>query len=141
MGIHGDKNQSERDYVLRQFRKSSAGILVATDVAARGLGTYTSPVNGRARLLGRWKTGLMPNKLRKLSYNVRRFTKYVLPTRRRFTKYVLPTRKRFTKYMLPTRKRFTKYVSPTRRGFTKYVLPTRRRFTKYVLPTRRRFTK
>jgi len=37
MGIHGDKNQSERDWVLREFRKSSAGILVATDVAARGL--------------------------------------------------------------------------------------------------------
>ncbi|KAG8276281.1 putative ATP-dependent RNA helicase ddx17 [Homalodisca vitripennis] len=37
MGIHGDKNQNERDYVLREFRKSSAGILVATDVAARGL--------------------------------------------------------------------------------------------------------
>lgn len=36
--IHGDKNQQDRDYVLHQFRQSSNGILVATDVAARGLG-------------------------------------------------------------------------------------------------------
>ncbi|KAK1383831.1 ATP-dependent RNA helicase-like protein DB10 [Heracleum sosnowskyi] len=35
--IHGDKNQSERDDVLNQFRKGSCPILVATDVAARGL--------------------------------------------------------------------------------------------------------
>lgn len=36
--IHGDKNQQDRDNVLNQFRQSSTGILVATDVAARGLG-------------------------------------------------------------------------------------------------------
>lgn len=35
--IHGDKSQSERDSVLSQFRSGSAPILVATDVAARGL--------------------------------------------------------------------------------------------------------
>lgn len=35
--IHGDKSQMERDYVLRQFRMGKARILVATDVAARGL--------------------------------------------------------------------------------------------------------
>jgi len=35
--IHGDKSQSERDYVLNQFRIGKAPILVATDVAARGL--------------------------------------------------------------------------------------------------------
>lgn len=38
LAIHGDKNQQDRDYVLNQFRMSSGGILVATDVAARGLG-------------------------------------------------------------------------------------------------------
>ncbi|XP_071442425.1 probable ATP-dependent RNA helicase DDX17 [Hetaerina americana] len=37
MGIHGDKSQQERDYVLKSFRKGRAPILVATDVAARGL--------------------------------------------------------------------------------------------------------
>ncbi|CAN1853222.1 DEAD-box ATP-dependent RNA helicase 46, partial [Linum perenne] len=35
--IHGDKSQSERDYVLNQFRSGRAPLLVATDVAARGL--------------------------------------------------------------------------------------------------------
>ncbi|XP_015590835.1 ATP-dependent RNA helicase dbp2 [Cephus cinctus] len=37
IGIHGDKSQQERDYVLNQFRNSRSSILVATDVAARGL--------------------------------------------------------------------------------------------------------
>ncbi|KAF5191252.1 Atp-dependent rna helicase [Thalictrum thalictroides] len=35
--IHGDKSQGERDSVLNQFRNGSSPILVATDVAARGL--------------------------------------------------------------------------------------------------------
>ncbi|XP_049863206.1 uncharacterized protein LOC126356303 [Schistocerca gregaria] len=35
--IHGDKSQQERDYVLAEFRNGKAAILVATDVAARGL--------------------------------------------------------------------------------------------------------
>ncbi|KAL3813805.1 hypothetical protein ACJIZ3_015073 [Penstemon smallii] len=35
--IHGDKSQGERDYVLNQFRSGRSAILVATDVAARGL--------------------------------------------------------------------------------------------------------
>lgn len=35
--IHGDKSQGERDHVLYQFRTGEAPILVATDVAARGL--------------------------------------------------------------------------------------------------------
>lgn len=35
--MHGDKSQQERDHVLREFRKGRSPILVATDVAARGL--------------------------------------------------------------------------------------------------------
>ncbi|GIL49349.1 hypothetical protein Vafri_5723 [Volvox africanus] len=35
--IHGDKKQSERDYVLQAFKDGRTPILVATDVAARGL--------------------------------------------------------------------------------------------------------
>jgi ATP-dependent RNA helicase DDX5/DBP2 len=35
--IHGDKSQSERDFVLNQFRSGRTPVLVATDVAARGL--------------------------------------------------------------------------------------------------------
>ncbi|XP_014234831.1 DEAD-box ATP-dependent RNA helicase 20-like isoform X2 [Trichogramma pretiosum] len=37
IAIHGDKSQPERDYVLNEFRSGKTQILVATDVAARGL--------------------------------------------------------------------------------------------------------
>jgi ATP-dependent RNA helicase DeaD len=36
-GIHGDLTQAKRDSVLRQFRDGTIDVLVATDVAARGL--------------------------------------------------------------------------------------------------------
>lgn len=36
-GIHGDMTQSKRDIVMRQFREGVIEVLVATDVAARGL--------------------------------------------------------------------------------------------------------
>jgi len=36
-GIHGDLTQAKRDSVLRRFREGTTQILVATDVAARGL--------------------------------------------------------------------------------------------------------
>ncbi|WP_085522522.1 DEAD/DEAH box helicase [Tuberibacillus sp. Marseille-P3662] len=36
-GIHGDLRQKQRDRVLTQFRRGTIDILVATDVAARGL--------------------------------------------------------------------------------------------------------
>uniref|UniRef100_A0AAV1UMY8 RNA helicase n=1 Tax=Peronospora matthiolae TaxID=2874970 RepID=A0AAV1UMY8_9STRA len=35
--IHGNKSQEERDYVLREFKEGKTQILVATDVASRGL--------------------------------------------------------------------------------------------------------
>ncbi|GLU11287.1 hypothetical protein SLE2022_280440 [Rubroshorea leprosula] len=35
--IHGDKSQGERDHVLNRFRTGRTPVLVATDVAARGL--------------------------------------------------------------------------------------------------------
>uniref|UniRef100_A0A1A7YG20 RNA helicase n=1 Tax=Iconisemion striatum TaxID=60296 RepID=A0A1A7YG20_9TELE len=37
MGIHGDKSQQERDWVLNEFKFGKAPILIATDVASRGL--------------------------------------------------------------------------------------------------------
>lgn len=37
ISIHGDKSQAERDRTLKEFRQFSDSILVATDVAARGL--------------------------------------------------------------------------------------------------------
>merc|ERR1712176_1714453 len=35
--MHGDKSQEERDWVLREFKSMQSTLLVATDVAARGL--------------------------------------------------------------------------------------------------------
>ncbi|MDD4587882.1 MAG: DEAD/DEAH box helicase [Heliobacteriaceae bacterium] len=36
-GLHGDLTQAQRDRVMKKFRESKAELLVATDVAARGL--------------------------------------------------------------------------------------------------------
>jgi len=35
--LHGDKGQSERDWVLQEFRNGKSPLMVATDVASRGL--------------------------------------------------------------------------------------------------------
>ncbi|KAJ2233483.1 ATP-dependent RNA helicase dbp2 [Coemansia sp. RSA 1722] len=37
LAIHGDKSQNERDWVIDQFRDGKSPIMVATDVASRGL--------------------------------------------------------------------------------------------------------
>ncbi|GBM40032.1 putative ATP-dependent RNA helicase DDX17 [Araneus ventricosus] len=37
ISMHGNKSQNEREYALKQFRNGTRPILVATDVAARGL--------------------------------------------------------------------------------------------------------
>lgn len=37
MSMHGNKSQQEREYALKKFRDGSCPVLVATDVAARGL--------------------------------------------------------------------------------------------------------
>ncbi|MCM1194112.1 MAG: DEAD/DEAH box helicase [Butyrivibrio sp.] len=36
-GLHGDMSQNQRDTVMRRFRAGSTNILIATDVAARGI--------------------------------------------------------------------------------------------------------
>jgi ATP-dependent RNA helicase DDX5/DBP2 len=41
LAIHGDKSQNERDWVLEQFRSGESPIMVATDVASRGLGNVS----------------------------------------------------------------------------------------------------
>jgi ATP-dependent RNA helicase DeaD len=35
--LHGDLSQAQRDYVMRKFRQKTVQVLVATDVAARGI--------------------------------------------------------------------------------------------------------
>ncbi|KAF5098868.1 hypothetical protein DV451_003219 [Geotrichum candidum] len=37
LAIHGDKQQNERDWVLNEFRTGKSPIMVATDVASRGI--------------------------------------------------------------------------------------------------------
>jgi len=37
LSIHGDKTQSQRDFIMKQFKSGRVKILVATDLAARGL--------------------------------------------------------------------------------------------------------
>lgn len=41
LSIHGDKSQDERDWVLAEFKSGRSLIMIATDVAARGLGRIT----------------------------------------------------------------------------------------------------
>ena len=42
LSIHGDKQQNERDWVLDQFKTGKSPIMVATDVASRGIGMLNS---------------------------------------------------------------------------------------------------
>jgi len=56
LGIHGDKSQEERDWVLHEFKHGAQPLLVATDVAQRGLDikgvrcviNFDCPVSGEA---------------------------------------------------------------------------------------------
>ncbi|CAO3563570.1 unnamed protein product [Mortierella alpina] len=40
LAIHGDKAQNERDWVLNEFKSGTSPIMVATDVASRGIGKW-----------------------------------------------------------------------------------------------------
>jgi ATP-dependent RNA helicase DDX5/DBP2 len=62
LSIHGDKQQNERDWVLNEFKTGRSPIMVATDVASRGIGmiiAHPSPSppisrypNGRIIIVG-----------------------------------------------------------------------------------------
>lgn len=43
LSIHGDKQQNERDWVLNEFKTGKSPIMVATDVASRGIGMIATP--------------------------------------------------------------------------------------------------
>tara|TARA_R110002050_G_scaffold170404_1_gene302226 strand:+ start:1212 stop:1499 length:288 start_codon:yes stop_codon:yes gene_type:complete len=40
LAIHGDKDQKERDWVLAEFKAGRNPIMIATDVASRGIGNF-----------------------------------------------------------------------------------------------------
>lgn len=42
--IHGDREQPEREQALKDFKTNKIKILVATTVAARGLGNYIKQI-------------------------------------------------------------------------------------------------
>ncbi|TQS37825.1 hypothetical protein Golomagni_01688 [Golovinomyces magnicellulatus] len=44
LSIHGDKQQNERDWVLNEFKTGKSPIMVATDVASRGIGMIYIPI-------------------------------------------------------------------------------------------------
>lgn len=44
LAIHGDKQQNERDWVLNEFKTGKSPIMVATDVASRGIGMVLSHI-------------------------------------------------------------------------------------------------
>jgi len=90
LSIHGDKEQSERDWVLKEFKEGRNPILIATDVAARGLDVkdikyvinYDFPTSiedyvhrigrtGRAGATGSSYTFFSPNKSRHATELVR----------------------------------------------------------------------
>jgi ATP-dependent RNA helicase DDX5/DBP2 len=49
LAIHGDKTQAERDWVLAEFRAGRAPVMIATDVASRGLGKACTRERRRRR--------------------------------------------------------------------------------------------
>ena len=102
--LHGDLNQDKREWVLNRFRKHVINILVATDVAARGLDiedvshvfNYDMPEDtddyihrigrtGRAGKKGDAITFINPRERGRLSqienYSKQKIAEYVLPTR------------------------------------------------------------
>lgn len=99
-GIHGDLSQQKRDSVIRQFREGTIDILVATDVAARGLDisgvshvynydlpqdpeSYTHRVGrtGRAGKAGEAYTFVIPREIEHL-HAIERLTKRKIAKRR-----------------------------------------------------------
>ncbi|PHU23814.1 DEAD-box ATP-dependent RNA helicase 30 [Capsicum chinense] len=57
LSIHGDKSQDERDWVLADFKSGRSPIMIATDVAARGLGRTNHIILPTAFVKNRYKKG------------------------------------------------------------------------------------
>ena len=75
-GLHGDLSQTQRDRVMKKFREGTADILIATDVAARGINfdipqdpeSYVHRIGrtGRAGNTGTAMTFITPREFRQL---------------------------------------------------------------------------
>ena len=50
LAIHGDKQQQERDWVLNEFKSGRSPIMIATDVASRGLGMFSLSLSAVVRI-------------------------------------------------------------------------------------------
>ena len=50
--MHGDVSQTQRDVTLKRFREGHFTVLVATDVAARGIDVKDVKVRVRLRVRG-----------------------------------------------------------------------------------------
>mgnify|MGYP003961814653 CR=1 FL=1 len=76
LAIHGNKGQHEREWVLAQFKTGQSPIMIATDVAARGLDikditiviNYDMPLNIESYVHRIGRTGRAGNKGRALSF-------------------------------------------------------------------------
>ena len=53
--IHGDLTQQQRDKVMGLFRDKSIQLLIATDVAARGIDVQGLPMSSIMNCLMMWK--------------------------------------------------------------------------------------
>ncbi|MFO7736472.1 MAG: DEAD/DEAH box helicase [bacterium] len=75
-GLHGDMEQAQRNRVMNSFRKSDIDILVATDVAARGLDVadvshvfnYHMPFDAKSYIHRVGRTGRAGNKGRAITF-------------------------------------------------------------------------
>ncbi len=98
--IHGDMNQSQRERVLRAFRNGQVSLLVATDVAARGLDipdvthviNYDIPEDSDAYVHRIGRTGRMGRKGEAITLVTPRETRLLRVIEREIHKKLTPLR-------------------------------------------------
>ncbi|KZO96559.1 DEAD-domain-containing protein [Calocera viscosa TUFC12733] len=73
LAIHGDKEQRERDWVLGEFKAGRSPILIATDVASRGLGMnilHLLSLSWSSAKRATWRSSECENRVRMTSMQV-----------------------------------------------------------------------
>ena len=133
--LHGDLRQSQRDQVMNQYRKGTLGVLVATDVAARGIDvsniaavinfdipqnaeTYVHRIGrtGRAQQFGRAYTFIYHKELPKLRAIMSATKADIQPISLLVTEPLVSTRRTETTPKSSARKPLTSASSPKTRG-------------------------